>query len=306
MTTPSEIFHKEHFLNKKKILELRTISCFTLQISYPHLRNLLYEATWSHLRWTRQWEEGRTDQRTRGLWYLWEMSRANQIAPREFAFKAWTTSQDHCQTLGLGNDIPCAGLSVTRRLQMECMATGRETAWVWESKPLQSCLGCKPTSHFQAWLCWAFFAGFQGEPQIPTMNFHFLLGQVQMSIPCEQMSLTTIPSVNKSWTSDNTMIQSLDGRHCGVEWAQSQCMREQKQMVYCSSIWMNLGGIMLSERSQSQKVTLGIIHFYVIFAKTKLQWWRTDGWIPEAGIRRQWLQMSSPQEFGSFKDPCLY
>lgn len=93
MTTPSEIFHKEHFLNKK-ILELRTISCFTLQISYPHLRNLLYEATWSHLRWTRQWEEGRTDQRTRGLWCLWEMSRANQIAPQEFAFKAWTTSQD--------------------------------------------------------------------------------------------------------------------------------------------------------------------------------------------------------------------
>lgn len=83
------------------------------------------------------------------------------------------------------------------------------------------------------------------------------------------------------------MNQSLDGRHCVVECEQIQHMREQKQMVYGLSIWMNLCGIMLSERSQSQKVTHCIIHLYVSFAKTKLQCWKTDGWFPVAGFRRQ-------------------
>lgn len=127
--------------------------------------------------------------------------------------------------------------------------------------------------------------------------------QSQMSFPCEQMNLTETRSVNKSWTSDNTMIPSLDGRRCVVEGEQIQSMREQEQMAYCSSIWMNLSGIMLSERSQSQKATRCIIHVYVIFAETELEWWRADGWFPVAGCRRRWLQMNSVKEFSSFWGP---
>lgn len=58
-------------------------------------------------------------------------------------------------------------------------------------------------------LCWIQ----RGAPD-PNNEFPF---QSQMSLPCEQMNLTETRSVNKSWTLDNTMIPSLDGRHRVVE-----------------------------------------------------------------------------------------
>lgn len=134
-------------------------------------------------------------------------------------------------------------------------------------------------------LCWIL----RGAPD-PNNELPF---QSQMSFPCEQMNVTETRSVNKSWTSDNTMIPSLDGRHCAVEGEQIQSMREQEQMVYCSSIWMNLSGIMLSERSQSQKATHCIIHVCVKFAKTESQWWRAEGRFPVAGWRRRWVVQRS-------------
>lgn len=228
------------------------------------------------------------------------MSRANQIAPQKLTGKASATSKDHCHRIGLDNHVPCAGLCVVGRVQTECPAAGRDTVWVWENNPLKSCLGSKATSHFQGWPCWALLCWILPRAPDPNKELPF---QSQMSFPCEQMNLTETRSVNKSWTSDNTTIPSLDGRRCVVEGEQIQSTREQEQMAYCSSIWMNLSGIMLSERSQSQKATRCIIHVYVIFAKTELEWWRTDGWFPVAGCRRRWLQMNSAKEVSSFWGP---
>lgn len=158
MNTSSEIFHKEHFLNRK-ILELRTISGFNpANFPLPPKASTLRDHKIPAI--LDQTEEDRTDQKTRGLWCLRKMSRANQMVPWEFKFKASATSKDHCQRIGLGDGSPCTGLYVIRRVQTDCMATGRKTVWVWESNPLKSCLGTKITSHFQAWPCGAFFVGF--------------------------------------------------------------------------------------------------------------------------------------------------
>lgn len=86
---------------------------------------------------------------------------------------------------------------------------------------------------------------------------------------------------------------SVDGWTNGgltIQWNNTAAMKRNELWIYTKT-WMNLKGILLGERRQSQKFHTVWFYLYDIFKNTKPWWQRTDKLLPiVSGLGRKWWQ----------------